>query len=155
MSGMNENNEQNLSDELESMEQDDAIIGRVFRWSLLVMIGLALIVLIVLFSGSQEEQPAPVAEVPLAGPEELAEPGDRSPPQVGFSNMADEWGIDFIHENGAYGERLLPETMGSAPSRMGVARWRPRRHSSRSVNSRLAARRSPIPRQWRTTISTR
>ncbi len=110
---MNENNEQNLSDELESMEQDDAIIGRVFRWSLLVMIGLALIVLIVLFSGGQEEQPAPVAEVPLAGPEELAEIGDRSPPQVDFSNMADEWGIDFIHENGAYGERLLPETMGS------------------------------------------
>ncbi len=46
---MQEIKDQNLSEELDLMEQDDAIIGRVFRWSLLVMIGLALIVLIVLF----------------------------------------------------------------------------------------------------------
>ncbi len=113
MSDMNENEEQNLSDELELMEQDDAIIGQVFRWSLLVMIGLALVVLIVIFAGSREEQAVPVAEAPLAGPEKLAETGGRSPPQVGFSDVAEEWGIDFVHENGAYGERLLPETMGS------------------------------------------
>ncbi|MCZ6559776.1 MAG: CRTAC1 family protein [Gammaproteobacteria bacterium] len=110
---MNNDEKQNLADELEPMEQDDAIIGQVFRWSLLVMIGLALIVLIVLFAGSREEQALPVAEAPLAGPEELAETGEQSPPQVGFSDMADEWGIKFVHENGAYGERLLPETMGS------------------------------------------
>lgn len=33
-------------------------------------------------------------------------------PVIRFSDITDESGIDFIHENGAQGERLLPETMG-------------------------------------------
>ena len=32
--------------------------------------------------------------------------------EIGFDNVALESGIDFVHVNGAYGERLLPETMG-------------------------------------------
>ncbi len=113
MSAMQENKKQNLPAEPDLMEQDDEIIGRVFRWSLLVMIGLAVVVLIVLFSGRGEKRTAPVEEARLAGPERLTRTRDRSPPQVHFSDMADDWGIDFVHENGAYGERLLPETMGS------------------------------------------
>ena len=113
MSDMNDNMKHDLADEPELMEQDDAIIGRVFRWSLLVIIGLALIVLMVIFSSGKEEQDAVVVEAPLAGPQQLAPSSDRSPPQVGFSDVARDWGINFVHENGAYGERLLPETMGS------------------------------------------
>ncbi len=71
---MQENKEQKLPAEPDLMEQDDAIIGRVFRWSLLVMIGLAVVVLIVLFSGRGEERPEPVAEARLAGPEQLPDP---------------------------------------------------------------------------------
>ncbi|MCH8930198.1 MAG: VCBS repeat-containing protein [Proteobacteria bacterium] len=77
------------------------------------MIGLAVVLLIVLFLGRGEKQTVPVVEARLAGPEQLTRTRDRSPPQVHFSDMADDWGIDFVHENGAYGERLLPETMGS------------------------------------------
>ena len=29
-----------------------------------------------------------------------------------FTDITKESGITFVHENGAYGERLLPETMG-------------------------------------------
>ncbi len=33
-------------------------------------------------------------------------------PTIGFTDISEPAGIRFVHENGAYGERLLPETMG-------------------------------------------
>jgi hypothetical protein len=35
-----------------------------------------------------------------------------SPPAVTFADITKAAGIDFVHINGAYGEKLLPETMG-------------------------------------------
>lgn len=35
------------------------------------------------------------------------------PPAVRFTDITSSAGIDFVHTNGAYGERLMPETMGS------------------------------------------
>ena len=36
----------------------------------------------------------------------------RKPPHVNFRDITRESGIDFVHVNGATGEKLLPETMG-------------------------------------------
>jgi hypothetical protein len=42
-----------------------------------------------------------------------ATPGARpGPPEVRFVDVAASAGIDFVHESGARGEKLLPETMG-------------------------------------------
>ncbi len=35
------------------------------------------------------------------------------PPPVRFTDITEQAGIDFVHINGAYGERLMPETIGS------------------------------------------
>jgi hypothetical protein len=35
------------------------------------------------------------------------------PPAVRFTDITEQAGIDFVHINGAYGERLMPETIGS------------------------------------------
>ena len=35
------------------------------------------------------------------------------PPDVHFTDITQQAGIDFVHVNGAYGERLMPETIGS------------------------------------------
>ncbi|MEO2005811.1 MAG: CRTAC1 family protein, partial [Candidatus Poribacteria bacterium] len=32
---------------------------------------------------------------------------------IRFTDVTDEWGIHFTHENGAFGQKYLPETMGS------------------------------------------
>lgn len=37
----------------------------------------------------------------------------QSAPNIRFTDITSESGITFIHTNGAYGKRLLPETMGS------------------------------------------
>src|SRR5258705_70707 len=90
---------------------DDRIIGIAFRWS------LAALVLIVLTGGvaiwylkdrrqSRVQYTRPGAPVT---PERM----EAEIPRAGFKDMTDEAGIRFVHNNGAYGEKLLPETMGS------------------------------------------
>ncbi len=92
----------------------EALIGRAFRHSLLGLLLLAVIVgLAVLFTqpGKQVEQPEvqPPPQVPV---KQQAAPGD-TPPQLTFSDITEQAGIDFVHVSGAYGERLMPETIGS------------------------------------------
>jgi hypothetical protein len=38
--------------------------------------------------------------------------GAATPPNVRFVDVTRDAGIEFVHRNGAYGEKLLPETMG-------------------------------------------
>ncbi len=90
---------------------DDAVVGRAFRWS---AVG---VVLIALAAGGgyalRQRKPAPVkpkltalaAPVPAAAvPAEI--------PVAKFTDVASAAGVTFRHQNGAYGEKLLPETMG-------------------------------------------
>lgn len=60
-------------------------------------------------SDKPESSGSPVATAPRA----LETREDISPPPVRFVEITQEAGIDFVHENGSYGEKLLPETMGS------------------------------------------
>lgn len=90
---------------------DDAVIGRAFRWSL--------IVLGVFLAGGGgvvywlKHKPA-VALPQLA---QLSSPQAPTKlineiPAVRFSDITAQAGIAFAHNNGAYGDKLLPETMG-------------------------------------------
>ncbi len=47
----------------------------------------------------------------VAGPSRAVDVAGVVPP-LPFTDITAEAGIDFVHESGAYGERLLPETMG-------------------------------------------
>jgi hypothetical protein len=44
---------------------------------------------------------------------QVREASRQTIPEVKFVNITQQSGIQFIHTNGAYGEKLLPETMGS------------------------------------------
>jgi len=91
--------------------QDDAVIGRALRGSLFVMIVLAVIVGGVVFALTRPG-PAPLAvETVVALPQVRSRPL-AEPPTVPFVDITSAAGIDFEHENGAYGDKLLPETMG-------------------------------------------
>ena len=58
---------------------------------------------------------------PAAGPAKLtsitapvaAQRAAAEMPTVAFTDITKEAGIAFVHNNGAYGDKLLPETMGS------------------------------------------
>jgi hypothetical protein len=95
-------------DEIES-QSGDAAMGRAIRRTLAVLLGVGALVVGVffLFEPGQTTHP---------GPESSPAPGVSVPrtaiPEVRFSDITTAAGITFVHTNGAYGDKLLPETMG-------------------------------------------
>ena len=100
-----------LPDEEQLAAADDTVIGRAFRWSLLVIAGVGAFVLIAFFLMRQPAEAPPETVIETAAPEQV-HPQARAP-AVHFTNITLAAGIDFVHFNGAEGEKLLPETMGS------------------------------------------
>lgn len=103
----------------------EARIRRAFLVSLAVIAAAALVAAAA-YLLLQPEAPAPVQEAEIALPEVAAAPEQApagaagtqarvatTPTQVQFTDITAEAGIDFVHVNGAYGERLMPETIGS------------------------------------------
>ena len=98
--------------------EDDAIIGRAFRVSLAVIVtGLllaAIAVAVARYRGRGEAVGADQESVPLSLPRNRVRfTGRRAPGAAVHGHHPREAGIDFQHDNGAAGEKLLPETMGS------------------------------------------
>ncbi len=99
------------SEDQPEVAADDRAIGRALRYSLWVLIALLLIGVVVWWASQSTPTASTVQEAPLRAPQ-AAQQAQRSPPQVSFTDVGREWGIAFRHHSGAYGERLLPETMG-------------------------------------------
>ncbi len=93
----------------------EARIGRAFRRSLAVIAAATTIAILVWWFNRDDEQTviveeaaieAPVRDLPVAHLQ-------AGPPAVPFADITAVAGIDFVHVNGAYGDKLIPETMGS------------------------------------------
>ncbi|MEL6904006.1 MAG: FG-GAP-like repeat-containing protein [Planctomycetota bacterium] len=96
----------------ETTQGDDAVIGRAFRTSMLVIAGLGALATVAWYV----LQPPPEAEEEIQE-KDVGTIEDRVTdvdvlPEVRFTDVTAESGLDFVHENGADGEKLLPETMG-------------------------------------------
>ena len=90
---------------------DDAVIGRAFRGSAVAFVGIALLVAGGIFILKRKPARAPVQQTKLTAPVASA----RAPaeiPAARFTDITKAAGITFVHNNGAYGDKLLPETMG-------------------------------------------
>jgi hypothetical protein len=91
---------------------DEAVIARAFRRSLVVLAVLATIALAAGLWLKREppppEQRSALAEQPVAAPQNSG----IALPELNFTDITAAAGVNFIHVSGAYGERLLPETMG-------------------------------------------
>ncbi len=91
---------------------DDAVIGRAFRGSAFALVALLLI------GGATwwylKRKPAPAAPklTQLSSPVAPQRAMEQMP-TVRFTDITAASGVKFIHNNGATGDKLLPETMGS------------------------------------------
>ncbi len=104
-------NEQTKLDRPLEAEGDDAIIGSALRWSSAFILLIVATVAVAAFVLNRGEPPPQADEAVFVAPQ-TRERAQRDPPAVHFSDITSESGIHFRHENGAYGEKLLPETMG-------------------------------------------
>ncbi|MFM8582460.1 MAG: CRTAC1 family protein [Planctomycetaceae bacterium] len=91
--------------------EDDAIIGRMFRRSLVGLLAVALL------AGATWWWLRPAPQKQVEKQSEVAPARRRQaeavePPAVPFSDQTAAAGITWVHENGARGDKLLPESMG-------------------------------------------
>ena len=96
---------------MNALSPGEARIRRALRRSCVVIAGLAAVGLAV-FLATRTSQPREIPEeADVSGPARLP-PAPVEPPSIQFTDITASAAIRFVHENGAYGERLLPETMG-------------------------------------------
>ena len=96
--------------EYEEVSHDDQVIGRAFRVSLAFLIVIGASGAGIYWWLHRPVEVAPPVEVSTQAPQVVV--NEVHAPAVRFTDITDAAGIDFVHQNGAEGEKLLPETMG-------------------------------------------
>ncbi|MCU0836221.1 MAG: CRTAC1 family protein [Chromatiaceae bacterium] len=94
------------------LSRGEAKVRRALLGTLAALAALALGVGLYLLAQREPAAPAPVEDAAIPAPAALPAPADQ-PPEVRFTDITQATGIDFVHISGAYGERLMPETIGS------------------------------------------
>ncbi len=91
--------------------EDDAVIGRALRRSGLALVALAAALGLGLLAvrGCRD---APVDHAIESSAPEAVRPVAEAP-SADFSEVSEVVGVDFVHTSGGYGQKFLPETMGS------------------------------------------
>jgi hypothetical protein len=103
-----------MSNRASKRNAGDARIARAFRLSLTILLLVGFVAAVVMWILTRQMgEPAPVTEVEFHAPEAPSRDLAAVPPAVAFTDITEAAGIDFVHVNGAYGERLMPETIGS------------------------------------------
>lgn len=104
----------------EYVDADDRRIGVAFRRSLWI-IGAAALAGLLLYVGTHRPHPtATFTEAKVQAPAAPQRAAVAAPP-AHFTDVTAASGIDFVQHSGAYGEKLLPETMGGGVAVIDVA----------------------------------
>jgi hypothetical protein len=95
----------------ELVHADDAVVGRAFRRSLLALIVIVAVGSAAFFALRKKPEAKPTKMTSITAP---TTPTRTAPevPKATFTDVAASSGVNFIHYSGAYGDKLLPETMG-------------------------------------------
>src|SRR5262245_18001617 len=100
------------NDSEETAPLDDAVIGRAFRGSALALALILAGVIVTVIYVRRKPPPLPPQQTKLSAPLSATN-ASAEIPVAKFSDITAESGLKFRHDNGAYGDKLLPETMGS------------------------------------------
>ncbi|TWT93236.1 CRTAC1 family protein [Stieleria varia] len=95
----------------ESELRDDAAINRAVRGSVIALAVLLVAGGALAYALSRSKPAPPVRQSELATVD-VRELPEVDVPTVNFTDITAEAGIEFVHNNGAVGDKLLPETMG-------------------------------------------
>ncbi len=104
----------------EYVDADDRRIGIAFRRSLWIIGAAALVAGALYLAARRPHEAASFTEAKVEAPR-APQRAAVTPPPARFTDVTAASGIDFVHHNGAYGEKLLPETMGGGVAVIDVA----------------------------------
>jgi len=96
----------------ELVPDDDAVIGRALRRSLVVIAVVAAVAVAVFLFRRGSSPVERVLDKDIGTIADLVQATEEMP-RVGFTDVTEDAGIRFVHTNGARGGKMLPETMGS------------------------------------------
>src|SRR5262245_33415525 len=96
----------------EWVQADDSVIGRAVKRSVVLALLAGAIVGGGVWALKRKSGPPPAQVTPLTAPS-APNRTTAEVPIAKFTDVTAASGIAFKHDNGAYGEKLLPETMGS------------------------------------------
>ncbi|HLH54241.1 MAG TPA: CRTAC1 family protein [Verrucomicrobiae bacterium] len=99
-------------DQDELVHSDDAVIGRAARRSVVALVAVLIVVGVTLIVLKHKPAP-PARQLSTVAAPVVPDRPQAEIPVARFTDVTHESGIQFVHNNGAYGEKLLPETMGS------------------------------------------
>ena len=91
--------------------EDDRVIARAVRWSLVVLVVAGAALGITVYLLRRPPAPPPVKLTEMKPPAVPPRPAVEIP-DARFTDITAAAGITFVHNNGARGDKLLPETMG-------------------------------------------
>lgn len=91
-------------------ERDDAVVGRAFVWSALVILLIGTGIGVAYWRSTIK--PPSIVKLSTPVKPEVRERPTTEIPSMPFTDITESAGIQFVHENGAAGEKLLPESMG-------------------------------------------
>ena len=95
----------------EFVNADDTIIGKAARWSLVAAVAISIIACSVVFILKRKPAPSAPKMTQISAPV-TPDRLQAEVPATKFTDITREAGITFVHNNGAYGDKLLPESMG-------------------------------------------
>ena len=98
----------------DSTHSGEAIIRHWFLRSLAVLLVIGVIIAAIGWYLNRDTlPPVIIEEAVVAGPVIEDDTLSEAPPAVVFRDITAAAGIDFVHTNGAYGDKLMPESIGS------------------------------------------
>lgn len=98
--------------EEELAHYDDAVIGKAFKWSAVAACVIAAGVGATITYLNRKPAPVQAKITEIQAPKPVDRHAQADAPVVAFTDITEAAGIDFTHNSGATGEKLLPETMG-------------------------------------------
>lgn len=98
---------------VEEEERDDAVIGKAFLWSVVLFLAVGCGVGAFLWANRKVEDVIDAGDPVVPPKVELV---TVQLPAIPFVDRTDSAGITFVHQSGAAGEKLLPESMGGGCS---------------------------------------
>lgn len=103
-----------MNDQQPKVRKGEDQIARVFRLSLIIIVAVAVAASALMWLLTRQmNQADALVEAEVHAPESPTSAVVAAPPDILFTDMTKQAGVEFRHVNGAYGERLMPESIGS------------------------------------------